>query len=48
MLIDGFNRKVDKKTAEEMVKIFLEVIAAPEYDEDALEVLRNYFHKKEY
>lgn len=38
--IIGFNRKVDKKTAEEMVKIFLEVIAAPEYDEDALEVLK--------
>ena len=35
-----FNKKVDKATAEEMVKIFLEVIAAPEYDEDALEVLR--------
>ncbi|AWK51210.1 bifunctional phosphoribosylaminoimidazolecarboxamide formyltransferase/inosine monophosphate cyclohydrolase [Clostridium beijerinckii] len=38
--IVAFNRKVDKRTAEEMVKIFLEVIAAPEYDEDALEVLK--------
>lgn len=38
--IVAFNRKVDKATAEEMVKIFLEVIAAPEYDEDALEVLK--------
>ena len=38
--IVAFNRKVDKKTAEEMVKIFLEVIAAPEYDEDAIEVLK--------
>ncbi|MBN1044733.1 bifunctional phosphoribosylaminoimidazolecarboxamide formyltransferase/IMP cyclohydrolase PurH [Clostridium botulinum] len=38
--IIGFNRKVDKKTAQEMVKIFLEVIAAPDYDEDALEVLK--------
>ena len=38
--IVAFNRKVDKKTAEEMVKIFLEVIAAPEYDDDALEVLK--------
>ena len=38
--IVAFNRKVDKKTAEEMVKIFLEVIAAPDYDEDALEVLK--------
>ena len=39
--IVAFNREVDKKTAIEMVKIFLEVIAAPEYDEDALEVLKN-------
>ncbi|NLK94460.1 MAG: bifunctional phosphoribosylaminoimidazolecarboxamide formyltransferase/IMP cyclohydrolase [Clostridiales bacterium] len=38
--IVAFNRKVDKKTAEEMVKIFLEVVAAPDYDEDALEVLK--------
>lgn len=38
--IIGFNRKVDKATAEEMVKIFLEVIAAPDYDDDALEVLK--------
>ena len=39
--IVAFNRKLDKATAEEMVKIFLEVIAAPDYDEDALEVLRS-------
>lgn len=38
--IVAINRKIDKKTAEEMVKIFLEVVAAPEFDEDALEVLR--------
>jgi len=38
--IVAFNRTVDKATAEEMVKIFLEVIAAPDYDEDALEVLK--------
>ena len=38
--IVAINRKIDKKTAEEMVKIFLEVVAAPDYDEDALEVLR--------
>lgn len=38
--IVAFNRKVDKKTAEEMVKIFLEVIAAPDYDKDALEILK--------
>lgn len=34
------NRKLDKNTAMEMVKIFLEVVAAPDFDEDALEVLR--------
>ena len=38
--IVAINRKVDRETAEEMVKIFLEVIAAPDFDEDALEVLR--------
>lgn len=38
--IVAINRKIDKATAEEMVKIFLEVVAAPEYDEDALEILR--------
>ena len=38
--IVAVNKKIDKATAEEMVKIFLEVVAAPEYDEDALEVLR--------
>lgn len=39
--IVAINRKIDRTTAEEMVKIFLEVIAAPDYDEDALEVLRS-------
>ncbi|MGL5617097.1 MAG: bifunctional phosphoribosylaminoimidazolecarboxamide formyltransferase/IMP cyclohydrolase [Sarcina sp.] len=38
--IVAINRKIDKATAEEMVKIFLEVVAAPEFDEEALEVLR--------
>ena len=38
--IVAINKIVDKATAEEMVKIFLEVVAAPEFDEDALEVLR--------
>ena len=38
--IVAINRKIDKETAEEMAKIFLEVIAAPEYDEEALEVLK--------
>jgi phosphoribosylaminoimidazolecarboxamide formyltransferase/IMP cyclohydrolase len=35
------NRKIDKQTAEEMVKIFLEIVIAPSYDEDALEVLKS-------
>ena len=34
------NRTIDKATAEEMIKIFLEIIIAPAYDEDALEVLK--------
>ena len=38
--IVAINKKIDKATAEEMVKIFLEVVAAPDFDEDALEVLR--------
>lgn len=38
--IVAINKKIDKATAEEMVKIFLEVVAAPEFDEDALEILR--------
>ena len=38
--IVAFNRKVDKETALELKKIFLEVIIAPEFDDDALEVLK--------
>ena len=34
------NYKVDKATAVEMNKIFLEIVAAPDFDDDALEVLR--------
>ena len=34
------NYKVDKQTAEEMNKIFLEIVAAPDFDEDALEILK--------
>jgi len=34
------NRTIDKKTAEEMHKIFFEVVIAPGYDEDALAVLK--------
>ncbi|HUH67066.1 MAG TPA: bifunctional phosphoribosylaminoimidazolecarboxamide formyltransferase/IMP cyclohydrolase [Syntrophales bacterium] len=33
------NRRIDRKTAEEMAKIFLEVIIAPGFDEDAMAVL---------
>lgn len=38
--IVAVNRTIDKATAEEMVKTFLEVVAAPDYDADALEVLK--------
>jgi len=38
--IVAFNKKVDKETAEELIKIFLEVVIAPEFDEDALEILK--------
>ena len=41
--IVALNTKVDKKTAEEMVKIFLEIVIASDFDTDALEVLK---HKK--
>ncbi|MGI6594312.1 MAG: bifunctional phosphoribosylaminoimidazolecarboxamide formyltransferase/IMP cyclohydrolase [Christensenellales bacterium] len=34
------NAEVDKITAEEMVKIFLEIIVAPSFTEEALEVLK--------
>ncbi|HHX60548.1 MAG TPA: bifunctional phosphoribosylaminoimidazolecarboxamide formyltransferase/IMP cyclohydrolase [Epulopiscium sp.] len=34
------NTKIDKVTAEEMTKTFLEIIIAPEYDGDALEILQ--------
>lgn len=38
--IVAVNYKVDKATAEKMHEIFLEIVAAPDYDEDALEVLK--------
>ena len=34
------NRKITKEVAEEMHKIFFEVCIAPDYDDDALEILR--------
>ncbi|MDW7650407.1 MAG: bifunctional phosphoribosylaminoimidazolecarboxamide formyltransferase/IMP cyclohydrolase [Bacillota bacterium] len=37
--IVAVNRTLDKKTAEKMSQIFLEVIIAPEYEEEALAVL---------
>ncbi|MBV7272991.1 bifunctional phosphoribosylaminoimidazolecarboxamide formyltransferase/IMP cyclohydrolase [Clostridiaceae bacterium UIB06] len=38
--IVAINKKIDKCTAEELVKIFLEIVIAPDFDEDALEVLK--------
>lgn len=38
--IVAVNSKVDKRTAEKMAEIFLEIVIAPDYDEDALEVLK--------
>lgn len=40
----ALNRTVDEKTAREMEKIFLEVIAAPKFSSEAMSVLK---HKKE-
>jgi phosphoribosylaminoimidazolecarboxamide formyltransferase/IMP cyclohydrolase len=37
--IVSFNRPVDRETAEELAKIFLEVIIAPGFDREALEIL---------
>lgn len=36
-----FNREIDKKTAEEINKIFVEIIAAPSYEEKAIEILKS-------
>lgn len=38
--IVAVNREVDKKTAEEMVKTFLEIVIAPAFSEQALDVLK--------
>ncbi len=37
--IVAFNRRIDKKTAEEIAKIFLEVVIAPAFDKDAIDIL---------
>ena len=36
----GFNRTVDAETAKEMAQIFLEVVIAPGFDPEALEILK--------
>ena len=38
--IVAVNYKIDAATATEMNKIFLEIVAAPDFDDDALEILR--------
>ncbi len=38
--IIGMNFKIDSTTAEELNKTFLEIVMAPDFDEDALEILR--------
>ena len=38
--IVAVNYKIDKETALEMKKTFLEIVAAPDFDEEALEVLK--------
>ncbi|HEY0081174.1 MAG TPA: bifunctional phosphoribosylaminoimidazolecarboxamide formyltransferase/IMP cyclohydrolase, partial [Pyrinomonadaceae bacterium] len=39
--IVAFNRKVDERAARAVIEIFTEVVVAPGYDEQALEVLRS-------
>lgn len=38
--IVAINKTIDKSTAEELVKIFLEIVIAPDFDNDALEILK--------
>lgn len=38
--IVAVNYKIDAKTATEMTKIFLEIVAAPDFDEEALAILK--------
>ena len=37
--IVGFNREIDKETAEKLSELFLEIILAPHFTEEALEIL---------
>ena len=39
--IVAFNRKVDAKTANEVVKVFTEVVLAPEFDAEAIEIFKS-------
>ncbi len=39
--IVAFNRKVDAKTASEVNKVFTEVVIAPDFDADALEIFKS-------
>lgn len=39
--IVAFNRTVDGETAKELVKIFLEIVVAPDYTEEAAEILKS-------
>lgn len=36
----AFNKTVDKNAAQELVKIFLEIVIAPDFEEEALEILK--------
>jgi phosphoribosylaminoimidazolecarboxamide formyltransferase / IMP cyclohydrolase len=38
--IVAFNKKLDKATAETLTQIFLEIVVAPDFDEEALQVLK--------
>ncbi|MEW8997067.1 MAG: bifunctional phosphoribosylaminoimidazolecarboxamide formyltransferase/IMP cyclohydrolase [Thermoanaerobacter sp.] len=38
--IVALNRTVDVKTAEELIKIFLEIVIAPDFEEEAFEILK--------
>ncbi len=36
----AFNKKLDRATAEKLIEIFLEIVVAPDFEEEALKVLR--------
>lgn len=38
--IVSFNRKVDAKTASKLIEIFLEIVIAPDFDDEAIEILK--------